>query len=524
MAGSRKTEIRQRLSELGTGADETGDRNRFDVISAVGKFAEFLADSGHVFAQFGRYLGTRIDCFPPAHCQILCRTGRIDPLTGSRLIERMSPEAAPRPWMTRLTPDREASDHLIHVYNWDPDPDVVFRLVNPNFVASWPSERELLRLMSPAIRRLWPHVPVSLLIDQFRKEIESSLDFEGELAWRKRVASEEPAGGHWNMLAPDLEESLTRKDITAILRNEPDSMQSVLDQVPLHPWGSPFETARILCLSWLSQTFKGSWFPVFPSTSNFGITDAGQVIFFGGRVASVTPDLRERLFDHLLAVESDDPNEATSILLTMARAGNKSANTKNLRDRIRQIVPFRDSGWSSETSQECLAEQVFTQWRFATECGFESPPAAVQFYRSFWGLALLCRQLTPNRDVFREALQEFRRRAAFGTIRDSMTLGNVAGLARDWATFMIELPDKLGAIAGQSSAASSSMERDRKTGGDSTFPAWVVIGCHLLVMASIGLLLKELSVPQDNHPILFLGFGSFILVGFLLLRYVLRER
>jgi hypothetical protein len=205
--------------------------------------------------------------------------------------------------------------------------------------------------------------------------------------------------------------------------------------------------ARRACLAWLHHALKFSWFPESPGVSSLASTADNQIAFLGLSVAALQQETQSAIFQYLAAVSAGRTDEATETLLSLLRPGKNAAEFETVRDRFRQVVPFRDGGWDSVRGHESIAEHVFLQWRIATEAGYNAPEEYISFVRGFWGVALMSHRLAPEDDVLREAVNEIQLFDAFDKLRSLLTINNLAMQGQDWLRFLMEAPEQLNAIA-----------------------------------------------------------------------------
>src|SRR5437762_2155293 len=118
---SRRRELRGQFAVLETRARRHAElRSLPESLAAVDELIAVLARAGPVFAQFGRYLGTRPDAIRPEHCLHLCETGTVRSMPPEELrpwFRQRYGEVLP-PWAQNLSEDLARSDHLVHVYRW----------------------------------------------------------------------------------------------------------------------------------------------------------------------------------------------------------------------------------------------------------------------------------------------------------------------------------------------------------------------------------------------------------------------
>lgn len=535
--GDRKREIRDAFEPiLGIRHEREGIRSSADLVSVIADFTSALANLGPVFSHLARYLGSRPDCFPPSHCLILGETDETWLLSGAELQpyfeEWLGADEVP-PWLANLKSDRERSDHLTHCYRWRDQPDLAFRLLNPKFVELWATDRELLKLIVKPAQVIWPQAPVDRLVRQFKEDIERALDPERQADWIKSYPAPEttlPAPGV-GFLRPELAEEFCRPGIVATRDPAQASLLNPFQKKEKPRTGTTaarpdeIEIGRRFCLSILRQLTRGAWFPRSPSPENVGVTKQQRLMLFGGSAETLESEVQERLFNYFAAVAGNRPDDASEILLTLFDPERGALPFGEVRDLFRQIVPFRDGGMGDPTMSESFSDQVFIQWRLATESGYSAPAELVPVIQCFWRATSIARNIDPSLDLFRESYYEFRWTEAIASIQKVVTAGNIAGQGLDWLQLMMEIPQFLNAMAKKRSPVEPAVSESPRT-ASSRSPAqlWISVAAHVFVMASIGMLLVNLAeVRPDGMTWLYLGFGAFAAVGFSLLNAVRRK-
>ena len=118
------------------------------------------------------------------------------------------------------------------------------------------------------------------------------------------------------------------------------------------------ELASSLCFVWLRQALLGNHFPIEPTPESILILPDKQIAFTGGNFAQLSPESKTNLLDYLIAASTEDPHKACSCLLREMEREKKWINEEDLRLRFRQVVPFRDGGWSSGGTGDSLGTQI----------------------------------------------------------------------------------------------------------------------------------------------------------------------
>jgi len=515
------------------GALEMGMRQRLgiaslqDSLSDLDEFTALLSRLGPVFSQLGRYLGTRPDCIRPEHCLRLGETGLVALLSADELrphFGHLFQDPIP-PWILNLREEESRSDHLIHVYRWNGPPEVFFNLVNPRFAEAWPVDRALLRLAARPVAKLWPTISFERVLRQFERSVERSLNLERARQFWKRAELQQlsAAPNQSRFVLPPVADEFCYPGILAFralpLATSPDPfLEPPADREPREANAGQREMARRVCLAWLHHALKFSWFPESPDVSSLALTADSQIAFLGVSIGGLQRETQGTIFQYLAAVASNRTDAATATLLSLLSAGKNAADFETVRDRFRQVVPFRDGGWDRIGGHESFAEYVFGQWRIATEAGYEAPDEYISFVRGFWEVALMSHRAAPENDVLREALNEIQLFDAFDKLRSLFTFNSLAVQGQDWLRFMMEAPEQLNAIAARKRFDRPIGATSVKRSGSAN--RWCPAAAHVLVLVSIGSLLVKLAeAGAASNWLCTIGLVAFVAVGYSFLTF-----
>ena len=266
-----------------------------------------------------------------------------------------------------------------------------------------------------------------------------------------------------------------------------------------------------MCLAWLDHALNRRWFPEAPRPASLALTRQGRFAFLGRRIATLENDLQAALLRHLAAVAACRTDDAAAAIISICAPYRSAAGYEKMRTLFRQMVPFRDGGWGDLSRLETLAEHVFAHWRIATQVGYELPETMIPFVRGFWEIARLAHEVAPEHDLLREALQQFRAAQTYDRVRGLFTRANFVSQGQDWLEFLVELPEKLNAIA--------SRKRSDEAIGATVPPRarpspWFAAAAHLLVLGAMGLLLIKLAqFGAISEWTCLAGFAAFVAVG-----------
>jgi hypothetical protein len=528
-AGDRKSQIKAALEPvLAIRHSREGLRSSADVVVAVRTFASAVSRLGPVFSQLLRHFGSRPDCFSPVHCLILADTGLPWLLSPEELEPHFKDIDNSGSGFDGLYGDRERSDHLTQVYRWRERPEIVFRLLNPEFIAHWKVDRDLLEQIIEPAEVIWPKVGVERVVRQFKGEVEKTFEQRPELDWaqaRRETGREFPAPGI-GFVPPELakefcnggiiamKESVLSLELIPLVENENESASAAAT-------ADGSELGRRFSLSVFYHLCRGAWYPRSPSRGNVGGATEAGLSLLGGSVESLDPKTQDRLFQYFSAVVSNRPDEAAELLLALFEKTERgAASFERVRELFRQIVPFRDGGMGDHSKIESFSDYVFIQWRIATESGYQAPANLTPVIQCFWDASLLARNIDPSRDLLRDAYYEFRWIDTIFKLQESLTIDNIVQQGQDWFHLFVELREKL-----KTSARRADQEADSPTKKAPAPLPWFSILGHLFVMSSIGVFLVKLSQANvGGTGLLTLGIGAIAAAGLSLIGVFRRKR
>ena len=146
------------------------------------------------------------------------------------------------------------------------------------------------------------------------------------------------------------------------------------------------------------------------------------------------------MWDYLRATAGHFPDRAAASLLQEMIAG-PQANDIELRTRLRQVVPFRDGGWTR--TGESVAEYAMQHWRWSRAAGFEAPPHLLAFYRGLFWIARTGHALSPSTDPVGSGLDGLQWLASFNQWRQLMAPKQALHTAEGYWSSWLTLPQKL---------------------------------------------------------------------------------
>jgi hypothetical protein len=166
-----------------------------------------------------------------------------------------------------------------------------------------------------------------------------------------------------------------------------------------------------------------------------------------------------------------------------------------MRQGFRQVVPFRDGGWTGGAGLT-LAEHLFLHWRIASEHGYAPRAHLVPLYRGLFSVAALAQRVSPDTDAMLEALRDVRLMSGLAQLREMVGLEGMGDRAERYASLMTELPQWLDESLTLASGGGARMrvrvgetesERRRKNSAASVMSLLaVVVSLALLLRAAAG--------------------------------------
>jgi predicted unusual protein kinase regulating ubiquinone biosynthesis (AarF/ABC1/UbiB family) len=500
----------------------------------LARFIATLAELGPVFSQFGRYLGTRYDLFRPELCQAFLEAGTVSLPDAEDLALAHIQEfpAATSNWLSKLRPEAERSDHLIHYYRWPGQPHLSLRLLNPAFLELWETDQHLLVRPATTASRLWPQITLKDVIVSFREGTEQLMDldalglsyshfaelprerdtFESKEFFLPETAEEYCAPGILGVIEPASSPRANAPTSRAAFERVWEAEQSDSTRIDL---------ARDICVLWLRYTLRGSWFPIDLNPENLGISTKGSPAILGGPLATVSNESQEFLFRYLCATAANQPDVAADILVSHLRPTRRAKSLEEVRDLFRQIVPFRDGQINKTGDHELFAEHVLVQLRVIREAGYSLDSELLTFLQSFATLAQTVHALSPRRDTFKDALYEFRWTDSLANLRSLFSFSTAASQGQAWLNLMMEIPEKMNLAAQGRGIARPAPHPSAKEPSKIANSFFILLSHAFVLLVLTWLVHSFLAHEQGSAVILSLLVVSIIGVSISMIRSLL---
>jgi predicted unusual protein kinase regulating ubiquinone biosynthesis (AarF/ABC1/UbiB family) len=496
---------------------------------------------GPVFTSFGIYLSSRVDLLPVKDClELAVIPDRAQPSLSSDVWQLVEKELrSPPEKVFAVFEERPFESRLMFQwhYGWRPGGEaVVVKVIHPEVERQIERDAPLLPLLKGIlVNEEWADLPIEDALRDFSRLLRQYTDFADQAEMMAMLGQEARDAETFRM--PMVHKDLCSSKVLTLERLPGTRLDDLLSTLnhggpgagpATHRMVDPEaaegdELASRLCQVWLRQALQGRLFPVEPRPDNILVLPKNQIAFTGGLFAGLPVTAKTTLRDYLVAASIQNPDAACSYMLQETKRAKGAISEDDLRHRFRQVVPFRDGGWSQSSGNDTFAEHLFVQWRFASRHGYWPRLHLLNFYRGLFLTADAARRLAPGRDVVLEALEDFRLNTVLSQFREMITLGQVTDSMGKYAMMMIDLPKKLDEALTQAAEGrvrlnverGGAVDHDRKN-------SLAVMVSLLLLLAAVALWSHHLAASAawvDR-----LSAVAFVLIGALLLRVVTRAR
>ena len=395
-----------------------------------------LGGLGPVFADFGRYLSSRVDLLRRRHRVELaeqeasqsggsCQPAAL-PDAAAFVLARLGGSKGRRFQIFNPVPSRVTRWTLQYDAQIAAGVPVAVTVVRPDAERLLGTDLPLLTLVGP-----WFEVRGEALaeaIDDFSRSLRRRLDLtEQALAWA-RLAEDAKAGGGFEAPAVRLEYSAD-----GVLTTER------IGGVPIARATDREAVARQLASAWMRQAMSGHVVPFDFDSDDIRLCD-GRLVLVGGSLERQTATERQHLRRYLAAAAADDPDAAWGWISGGATEGLEGQSEHRLRGLLRQAVPFRDGEWSGD---ERLAERVLVQWRTTRDAGWTMGAHYLHLYRGVEAISAATTRLMPEHDTLLDAFQAEQRRLAFVEARRGLDPNALPVALSSLMRDLVQLPQRL---------------------------------------------------------------------------------
>jgi ubiquinone biosynthesis protein len=410
-----------------------------------------LPELGPVFCAFGRYLSARPDLLTEAECQALATIpdGTL-PLAPGQVLDLLAEELGrpvadafgafdPLPFASTLA----VQSHRAQLPGGEP---AVVRLARPDLPELLERDLGLLPLLaeafgSEAMAGVW----MGAAVEDFATTVAATADL-ARLAAALAALAQDGASSGLGLCAPRIVAAASTPRLLT-LEDLQGQTADAFAPLPLSGGSWPAgpgsdELAIRLCQIWLRQVRFGQVLPADFTGGDLRILADQRIAWSGEVFAALPPGARENLWEYLLASVAQDP-ERICAALTREMDGGPQGDPRRLRNRVRQLVPFRDGGWGA---RDDLAGYLFLHWRSATQEGYRPRPHLVAFYRGLARLAAESRRLAPGIDPLREGLERARLAAGLGDVMRLFDREEMREVLGAYAAALLSMPQRLNEV------------------------------------------------------------------------------
>jgi ubiquinone biosynthesis protein len=450
----RQREVEQRLAMFGlrSGPHRLMRKGVGFEVDHIRRLCTVLKGLGPIFSSFGIYMSTRVDLLRAKDClELAALPDQAEESSSTAVLNLIRHElgGAPgevyrdfeeRPFVSGLFDQQ----HRAWLHDGQP---VTVRLVHPEAEELLHCDLKLLHLLQPAfIRDELSSFQIQRAIDDFGLLLQQRVDLAAPGRALSRLARDMEVFGI--LRVPFVHEELTTSKVLTIERLPGQNLEQILARDPatgtnLKGIGEEeerYDLAHRLCLAWLRQAFLGTLFPAEPTPANITVLPNGQIAFTDGAFADLPADAKANLWEYLVAVVMEMPDRACSLLLKEMENGRGPVGEDDLRQRFRQLVPFRDSEWDYGSDNNNLAEYLFLHWRLTSRSGHVTRAHLPSFYRGLFMISTISQRLAPNRDALRDSLQNVRVLAGAERFREMLSIREFGNQMDKYLAVLPDLP------------------------------------------------------------------------------------
>jgi predicted unusual protein kinase regulating ubiquinone biosynthesis (AarF/ABC1/UbiB family) len=315
----------------------------------------------------------------------------------------------------------------------------------------------------------WSRTLFAETVAQFERDLERQIDFRLAARDLDDLAHSEAEGKQRG--TPRIYPALCGPTVLTVERLPGKRLDDVLSgdgsmwgKDPARPTQRSYPAAVAVCVAWLDRVFDAGVFPASPTPDRVVVSTDGSVAFAAGPAVKLLPKERACFWDYLVASANHRPVQACQALLGEMQADEARGEAKDLEHRIRQVVPFRDGGWSDPQADDTLPEHLFLHWRAAIQQGYRPNPGLASFMRGLFLCARTAHLLAPEGDPFADAFVVLQNRLEAREMRDMAEPGYCADTLDRYAAALVELPQKLDQLLTRAAAGDVKLDiRIRET-------------------------------------------------------------
>jgi ubiquinone biosynthesis protein len=468
-----------------------GDKEKLSL-----RLREALESLGPVFTSFGLYLSTRADLLLATDClELSAISDLIEPLPVETVIRLFAAEFGCEPEevfeVFESEPMRSGLLYQLHRAQLKDGAQVIVKISRLDVFKSRSADLEIVGMLARTRAGVaWGEAPMRSVVEDFRLDLAERLNLIGEAESFEALGADARAFGLLG--APRPLGRLCSSRIIVFERLEGMTLEAVFEN------GEEVDRsdlARRLCRVWLRQALLGSRFPAAPRPQNVILMPDGRIAFAGGGLTTLRRESQTNLRQYLVSSSTQELDKACESLLREMDEERGRAKADDVQRRFKQIQPFRDGGWNSESSAESLAEQLMAQWLVATREGCKPTSHLVSFYRGLFSTVSMAERLAPGRDSLLIALEEVRLLEVIEQFQSLVFPQELGGKLEKYAMMMAELPRRMDEILNLTSEGparirlqvnESPAQRRRRN-------SMAVVIALLLALLAVALITRHLS-------------------------------
>jgi ubiquinone biosynthesis protein len=491
----------------------------------IRRLREALESLGTVFVSFGLYLSTRVDLLSARECrELACLRDRADesPIGAIRNLFKQEFGRLPEEVYLAFEEKPFSSSLLIQQHHaWLSNGQAVtVKLVHPEARESLHYDVELLQLLNRVlVGATWTESKVERAIDDFSATLQQRTDLTAQARAVATLSQDAEVFGI--LRAPVVHQELSTSRILTVERLSGESLEEVMMHLPggkqmaiAAEDEERHSLARRLCVAWLRQALLGSVFPVEPAPANITILPHQQIVFNDGAFATLPLEAKANLWDYLIAVVTENPDRACASLLKEMQTEKQQVGEDELRQRFRQIVPFRDGEWTYGDNH--IAEHLFLHWKLASDRGYRPRRNLPSFYRGLFTIVNVAYRLAPQVDVMREAFQDVRILAGVEKFREMLSTDQFGDQMDKYAAVSLELPQRLDEALTLMAEGNARLQLNVPKDARNSSAVSIAL---FLVLASCAVLSHHLAASGVAGTWIYsISVAAFLLLGAMLLR------
>jgi ubiquinone biosynthesis protein len=478
------------------------------------ELAADLERMGPTFIKLGQLLSTRADLLPQPYLDSLARLqDSLEPFPFTVARETIEDELGVR--LSRVfddfdeTPMAAASLGQVHAATLRGGRPVVVKVQRPGIRRQVVGDMEMLETVADRIENHTDQgriFAVSDLLDQFRRSLVDELDYRKEAANLVRLREIVAAQPH--LIVPAPYDDFTTSRVLTMQRIDGKKVTELSGLARLDVDGAGL--ARELFNAYLDQILVHGFFHADPHPGNVLLTPDGSLGLIDlGMVARVTPEVRGRLVQLLLAVGERRGEEVARIAAEMSEPLDDYDQRRFVAD-VADLVERRAGATLEELDAGRL---VLDLTRACGAGGLRPPPELSMVGKALLNLDMVARILDPQ-----VAPVEIVRERAIELARSGMTpsLSGVLNAAMETRNFVEQLPGRVNKA--MDALASGRFELRVDAFDETEF----LVGLHRMAnRVAVGLVLAALIIGaammsrvQTDFKIL--GYPGIALIFFLL--------